>query len=511
MLNFMKCTATLATLLLTGTAYSGAVSSGGGTKLMKWASNPWWLENTTRVTYCIDRDVAFPIGDKRLSELVEEGLSKWQHAFSTSESRDYSNSLEPFSKIRLATQTFEETRCNTSTDLRFRFGQLKEADQKHLDAPEDYFGATVRTNYDKTNLRSQGFVYIAPLTGSGRPNSVDISPDAWTVCNNCILKVVLWHEIGHIFGIDHDDSSLMDEYVGRKLTTRLNVLRYKASELSGGRSTSRLLADADPMNHFAGYQERTLENCDHRAMFAIEREFFDLPQASCYRFTYRLNEIEVTYSLDQGRSWDIAGRVEWHLQNSLPTWLVQVYLPQEQQVFTKYPKDPTTATYLSGPEGKFFWPLRPVYITKGGVKKIMKLQSRGWNSFTAEGVHRDEIVAVDLTRKGWSAPQERSETSAPRDEILREVLTRWNAVALGITVPGDPQSNFIWPDLNSFPHPTFRRGTNAAYVTFEEILVKFYETGDNMAFLKKHNLLNYQFKMILNGHTSFRYFESEYY
>ena len=76
-------------------------------------------------------------------------------------------------------------------------------------------------------------------------------------------------------------------------------------------------------------------------------------------------------------------------------------------------------------------------------------------------------------------------------ETQQSLMSRWNRVATGITVPlfpGGPPVDFLWNAFDKFPHPTFRGGSAAAYEAFANILIAFYENGDNFAFLSESRL-----------------------
>lgn len=293
--------------------------------------------------------------------------------------------------------------------------------------------------------------------------------------------------------------------LGQKMASRLNTLRYKASDLADGVAESKLLADADPLNAFIGYQQRVLQSCAEKTLFGLQLKFLELPAASCYRFNYLSKSIEVSYSDDMGKTWQQSGQVAWTFDTTLPRIFNTVYLPHEQKVFVEFPKDPTLPTYLSGSEVPVLLPIQPKFFGRSGAVKTMRLWIGGWNDIVAEGVEGDDIITVDLSQKTSSAPILNRVVNEPGETVLKEVQTRWNEVASSITIPGNPNLKFIWTDLNSFPHPTYRHGTNAAYLAFQEILVKFYEAGDNRAFLKRYDLFDYPFKM-LGGTVRFRDF-----
>ena len=74
-----------------------------------------------------------------------------------------------------------------------------------------------------------------------------------------------------------------------------------------------------------------------------------------------------------------------------------------------------------------------------------------------------------------------------------ELMSRWNAVGDGVMVRGF--GNFHWSPFDQFPHPTYKGGSDEAYTRFAEVLVAFYEAGDNFEYLTQHKV----FTFVLHG------------
>jgi hypothetical protein len=64
------------------------------------------------------------------------------------------------------------------------------------------------------------------------------------------------------------------------------------------------------------------------------------------------------------------------------------------------------------------------------------------------------------------------------------LLNRWNTAADAAVTAID----FNWPDCDQFPHPTFKGGSEEAYVDFAAVLLQFFQQGDDFAFLAKNEL-----------------------
>ena len=95
------------------------------------------------------------------------------------------------------------------------------------------------------------------------------------------------------------------------------------------------------------------------------------------------------------------------------------------------------------------------------------------------------LVAVFLGACG-AKPIEFSQPSPVTVETQQSLMDRWNAVATGVTVSAF--GDFRWSAYDSFPHPTFKGGTDEAYSKFASIMVMFYQRDDNFEFLASHQL-----------------------
>jgi hypothetical protein len=184
---------------------SGGTSSGGGNGYSN-RGNPWFLENTARVDYCIDLDEqAMGVSAARAAELVRSALQYWKNSFALSFRNGYApGELVPFGQVRIATQDFRQSPCSDSTQLRFQLGRLATPQQEQLIGPNhDLIGIAMRTAYDTVNLRGSGFVFITPQTGPLKTRAAGFSEEAWSTCDGCVLELALKHELGHVFGVEH--------------------------------------------------------------------------------------------------------------------------------------------------------------------------------------------------------------------------------------------------------------------------------------------------------------------
>lgn len=211
-------------------AIAGNGSSGGG-HIYGDQLNPWFLQNTKEVSYCVEIDKNFSNLDEiRVKELVRESISIWKSSLSQSHVVNSANHL--FKPVPvLGTQTFLETNCNKDTDIKFQMGFLT---QDQLDRVHDItqtIGLAYRTSYDQKYLKAKGFVYIAPEKGVLRPSSKKFAKDPWSYGKNNVLLFTLIHELGHVFGlqdIPFREMDIMSRHFVENITSTGKVMEaYK--------------------------------------------------------------------------------------------------------------------------------------------------------------------------------------------------------------------------------------------------------------------------------------------
>lgn len=75
-------------------------------------------------------------------------------------------------------------------------------------------------------------------------------------------------------------------------------------------------------------------------------------------------------------------------------------------------------------------------------------------------------------------------TSAGTVALEQEIVVRWNQAAQSV-----PTSyTFTWNAFSQFPHPTFKGGSEAAYGEFSQVLLAFFQRGDDFDFLARNCL-----------------------
>lgn len=206
----MRHTLIITTVLLAvslASANPGWVSSAG---IIKDAYNPWFLPNTKTVNYCIQIDET-NLGQSLpfVQNAIRNSFDFWKKQF-----KDVRPPIHNSESIRLATQNFVEVPCSNDSlrdpniDLVFQFGYLTPEQENFLTAPQKLFGVAVRTDYHPVNLKGRGFIYFSPQSGPLAMKFPEIHFRPWSDFEGVFLYMTIIHEIGHIFGLQHDSKVL---------------------------------------------------------------------------------------------------------------------------------------------------------------------------------------------------------------------------------------------------------------------------------------------------------------
>lgn len=213
---FMSAKLVISFILFVSTkilAIGGWVGSGG--EIFENDKNPWFVENTKEVYYCVlFSESEFSISKAETINLVSESIRYWTYQLDGRSALDFqTNDLNNSQELRLADQKFiYQNQCdNTSLIFKFGFQVLDEEEKKSLVSPSKYLGVTIRKTYDVENFKGTGIIYITGDLGEHRYKSShkETIAKAWKYPK--LLQYVITHELGHVFGIPHSGSGLMSE------------------------------------------------------------------------------------------------------------------------------------------------------------------------------------------------------------------------------------------------------------------------------------------------------------
>ena len=193
------------TLILVTLPANAEWSSGGG-ELIKDSQNPWFVQNTETVTYCIVIDTSVVgIDEDQADSTILDAISYWQTEFSYSE---FSSSGDFMPEIKVATQDFKRIDCDLEqgiwADVTFQYGFLTSEQREFIGNVSKYAAMSVRTSYDRRSLRGRGFIYFAAESGPDSLSDPRFVENPWSRGDQDLLFWTTVHELGHVFGLPHN-------------------------------------------------------------------------------------------------------------------------------------------------------------------------------------------------------------------------------------------------------------------------------------------------------------------
>ena len=207
----------------------GSITSGGG-YVYGYEANPWFIGNTATVRYCVDMDEDnFGTSREAAEKAIEASIGLWKDALKNADFSHHNE--EPVGTLVLGTQDFVKYDCAADDiDIRFQLGKLSPDQTRKLGNPVKFVASTVQTSYDEENMRGAGFIYVAPERGALKPDADDVADNFWTIVDGINLEVVLTHELGHIFGLPHQNHSLMNATTCEDVITNKNAKNWETTK-----------------------------------------------------------------------------------------------------------------------------------------------------------------------------------------------------------------------------------------------------------------------------------------
>lgn len=206
----------------------GTITSGGG-YIYGYESNPWFIGNTSQVSYCVDIDQDnFGVSAALATEAIEKSIHNWQETLKKAPFAHHQE--EPVGTLITGTQEFIKVSCTEeSVDIRFQLGRISDEQRRHLGHPQKFIASTVQTSYDEINMKGQGFIYVAPEKGDLRPKADDLAKSFWGFEGGLFLEATITHELGHVFGLQHNDyifpmaALFCEEIVSQRTQTQIKL------------------------------------------------------------------------------------------------------------------------------------------------------------------------------------------------------------------------------------------------------------------------------------------------
>ena len=196
--------------LYTPLVLAGAIS-GGGAGLSHFLENPWFLQNTPSIKYCISHNVTNFKIERHVAEAnIRRAFLYYKDFFELWERSETMVGKAHNLKYKMpfkvgAKQFVQMDSCDGSEDLKFSLGDVDEELLQVVDDPQYLAGAAILKSYDLKNLRGKGIIYLGADHGHYAMKSftTDLHRTPWSICGGINFYYTLLHELGHVFGLGH--------------------------------------------------------------------------------------------------------------------------------------------------------------------------------------------------------------------------------------------------------------------------------------------------------------------
>ncbi len=362
------CAARVHPRIFANTVAEAGWTSGGG-ELIRHARNPWFLQNTKNVDYCVEIDETnFGLDRAQVETIALKTLEAWKLEFSVTESYK----IPPSGVVlKVATQNFRQVPCNDSISLRFQFGVLTEEQLSQLGNPKKFLGLSIRTDYDVVHMRGRGFVYISPTRGPLKFDGLGVASEPWSIENGALLYGVLLHEVGHIFGLAH--------------TTDMSPMNERFSEIIVNEESAQRMAQVlkeFPLFHVFKYPEDPGPWVGNERCGSLQsRNFYGVPNGiSCISHSVKNRKFTVEGIRADRSRFEIGSASLKRIDPASAEPALWIYLPDQQAVFLG-----ATAGLVSGPRMQERTVFKGVYKTIDGLSREIGITARPFAAYTVSG------------------------------------------------------------------------------------------------------------------------------
>lgn len=182
----------------TGLAQKGTVGGGGLDIKDKYEGTTWFVGKSKVVRTCFRKDPFFKISDEDLNKVIQNSVSTWKEYY-LQVRRDAYDKEYPLGEQTPSFNFTISNACSGDEDLTLHLGTTSREIEIEKLRYNDPVSIANRTKYNKSIGWSKGYIWIT--------RDIINSP----MFSARLIKSILIHELGHVFGCGHIKDTIMDE------------------------------------------------------------------------------------------------------------------------------------------------------------------------------------------------------------------------------------------------------------------------------------------------------------
>ena len=250
----------------------GSGSTGGGDNLSRDSGAAWYYDTSKTIKICFSISPDFGLNEETIKKDVQSAFKMWDHYFLTKGiCSEFPDEQKFTTKIELLTQ------CNGKEDLTIYAGVTNdtvEAYKKNFHNPTAF---VARTKLDLENLWAKGFIWLAKEKSVILDGITGIDFPDWNIPGN--LTAMLLHEIGHIYGNEHVEETIMMSdmakllmYDNYFLKMRIDTFRELYRCNSCEKRYTGLIDESDKANTFLLFAQISGHNLPNNSIISLRKE-----------------------------------------------------------------------------------------------------------------------------------------------------------------------------------------------------------------------------------------------
>lgn len=193
-------------------AWAGA-DSGGGDNFKPEHGAAWFEDSAKDFTRCYESASDFGASEAEVDAAFQKALGKWRDYF---DSRGLTKAYIPIASSKgFSLSSTLLPKCDGTEDLKIYLGVKDARVKKAAEAYDNPTAFPYRDSFDNKTMWGKGFIWMA------KEGSIKSSPKfpAW---NSDQLLTILLHEVGHVLGSEHMNSTVMDARISEIMLNSLD-------------------------------------------------------------------------------------------------------------------------------------------------------------------------------------------------------------------------------------------------------------------------------------------------